>query len=185
MAVSDSEMNRMQQDAIRRVREMQARAMQYQSGGQPESRRSDTHAQQRQTAPSARNAPAERREMPGAQGQHAPQNTAAHADCSQHPQQSAHASPGAFVLRPGSRGLQPAAGAAAQGTAGGFRPASSRAARQSRDGHLPDALPGQRPDIAPRADPDPQRGKVRSRPAVRPAVYRAVTCIAKTIKNHG
>ena len=51
MAVSDSEMNRMQQDAIRRVREMQARAMQYQSGGQPESRRSDTHAQQRQTAP--------------------------------------------------------------------------------------------------------------------------------------
>ena len=95
MAVSDSEMNRMQQDAIRRVREMQARAMQYQSGGQPESRRSDTHAQQRQTAPSARNAPAERREMPGAQGQHAPQNTAAHADCSQHPQQSAHASPGA------------------------------------------------------------------------------------------
>ena len=78
MAVSDSEMNRMQQDAIRRVREMQARAMQYQSGGQPESRRSDTHAQHRQTAPSARNAPAERRETPGAQGQHAPQNTAAH-----------------------------------------------------------------------------------------------------------
>ena len=75
MAVSDSEMNRMQQDAIRRVREMQARAMQYQSGGQPESRRSDTHAQQRQTALSARNAPAERRETPGAQGQHAPQNT--------------------------------------------------------------------------------------------------------------
>ena len=95
MAVSDSEMNRMQQDAIRRVREMQARAMQYQSGGQPESRRSDTHAQQRQTAPSARNAPAERRETPGAQGQHAPQNTAAHADRSQHTQQSAHASPGA------------------------------------------------------------------------------------------
>lgn len=97
MAVSDSEMNRMQQDAIRRVREMQARAMQYQSGGQPESRRSDTHAQQRQTAPSARNAPAERRETPGAQaqGQHALQNTAAHADRSQHTQQSAHASPGA------------------------------------------------------------------------------------------
>ena len=95
MAVSDSEMNRMQQDAIRRVREMQARAMQYQSSGQPESRRSDTHAQQRQTAPSARNAPAERRETPGAQGQHAPQNTAAHADRSQHTQQSAHASPGA------------------------------------------------------------------------------------------
>lgn len=87
MAVSDSEMNRMQQDAIRRVREMQARAMQYQSGGQPD-RRSDAHAQQRQSAQSARSAPAERREPPGAQtqGQHAPQNTATQPDRSRQTQ---------------------------------------------------------------------------------------------------
>ena len=59
MAVNDSEMNRMQQDAIRRVREMQARALQYQSGVQSEARRSNAPSQQ----------PAQQRQAPqSAQG---------------------------------------------------------------------------------------------------------------------
>lgn len=102
---NDSEMNRMQQDAIRRVREMQARAMQYQSGGQPEPRRADppsqpsTQRQQpQQNASNPRN-PQQGRETPGAQPRrensqrqepHAPQS-AAHNGQARPPQQEPHA----------------------------------------------------------------------------------------------
>lgn len=89
MAINDSEMNRMQQDAIRRVREMQARAMQYQSGTQPEPRRSDTHpqqVQQRQPSPPARNGSVERREATNSHSQHPTprQGSASHTESTPH-----------------------------------------------------------------------------------------------------
>lgn len=91
MAINDSEMNRMQQDAIRRVREMQARAMQYQSGTQPEPRRSDTHPQQmqqRQPSPPARNGSVERRDATNSHSQHPTprQGSASHTESTPHTQ---------------------------------------------------------------------------------------------------
>lgn len=53
MAALDSDMNRMQQDAIRRMREMQTRAMPQQPNSQQEARTRGDRTQQRQSSPAA------------------------------------------------------------------------------------------------------------------------------------
>ncbi|MDC0700597.1 hypothetical protein POG20_18960, partial [Blautia wexlerae] len=85
MAVLDSEMNRMQQDAIRRMREMQTRAIPQQPGNQQDTRTRGDRTQPRQSATAAHSPNAAQhsavRNEPRAPNRHpepAPRQTAPH-----------------------------------------------------------------------------------------------------------